>query len=134
VSVYTEEVIGRLPRPKYTEAQIDSNRRKYVAALKRTKRQCRRSMFDDKVPCAIGLAVRLFFGVRSEEEYNALLDRPGFVDFYTMAGDALGIPFQAFPDAHGNGPLTVRDIYQWNDSDELSFKEIAAKLTKAWGL
>jgi len=117
----------------YSAEQIQANRKKFIASLRRSKRQCRGTLFSDKKACAIGVAMRALFGVRNEGQLYAKIEADNAYDPYALVAEALGIPGET--DYYTPGaPLSVRHIYRWNDGEDMTFPQIAGKLAEVWSL
>lgn len=119
---------------KYTPEEVMANRRKYVASLRRTKRQCQGELFVGLHCCAVGLAARTLFGIKHEDDYEAKLRESPDLNVYGDVSEALGIGDGFGSAPQGSRGLQIDDLWHWNDRDELTFDQIADKLVEVWGL
>ena len=125
--------------------EIIENRRKFIDALKHSRNQCQASLFESwdnydnsgrskNFRCAVGVALTVFFGIKTEDQYLDYMDAHGHPDPYEMVAEKLGI--EDDPDHegyHDGGDVSVNDIYQMND-DGKTFRAIAQNIQERWGL
>ena len=105
--------------------QLNENRQFYIDALRAETHQCYGKLFEGDCVCAIGLAYREFYGVRSVFDFAV-----GNGD--VIAGVARALDIDQVPTVPGR--ISVDAITEMNDRDMLTLPEIGDKLAEKWGL
>jgi hypothetical protein len=98
-----------------TTEEINANRRKYITALRRSKRQCTGELFVGDRVCAVGVAARTFLGIRNEKQCAAY----GLGNAYDQVEKVLGLEDSDY-------------LWHMNDREYLTFREIADRCEADW--
>lgn len=122
--------------------EIVENRKKFTEALLSDEGlQCRANLFEDhqgskSARCALGLALEVFFGIKSFAELDRKMDEDPLFDPYGAVAGKLGLT-ESTPEHFTATRLitsTVGDIWRMNDILGYSFAKIGAALVQDWNL